>query len=841
MHYRTFNGRLTAVLLSGSALGSLMAWPVSTAHAACTLVPTAGNDVFVCDSGTHTGNVVDLSGDNTLILPDGGSGVINGNVTFGPGVDTVEVHSGEINGQLQQGDGVDDFRMTGGQIDSLNQGGHFDTFFMSGGHIVNHFDDGDEAVMTGGRIGRVDMKLANNIFDMSGGTIDGNLVAGFGHDTIILSAGSIGGNISVSGGTDRVTITGGSVGGDVRLSVGTDTLLWDGGGTIGGNVDMGGDDDTATLRNLNASNLGGLNAFLGGLGTDELTLEGVVADTPDRFQTLETINVNAGSALTFSGSETLTLGDSGTGTGSMNIDATSALLGGSATGGINAFGIGQRANVSNAGTIDLTNGANSTTDTFTITGDYFGDGGNLYLNTVLGDDASPSDKLVIAEGTATGSTGIFIVNLGGSGGATVQDGIMVVEATGGGTTASGAFSLNDRVAVGAFEYYLYRGGISAGTQENWYLRSTIVNPPTPTPSVPEPAPAPGAGPAPILPPDPAAPPVAPPTPGATRVTGGTVPLYRPEVATYSAVPPVLQHLATSTLGTFHERRGVQPFLRDGEAVLPASWSRLFGQTVESKWDGTVAPGFDGNLLGFQLGQDLIGRESDSGHIDRAGIFVSHARMNGDVTGQAIGWNDLAVGELDVHGTSLGGYWTHVAPNGWYLDGIVMGTWFGGEALSSAGEAIEVDGTGVTASVETGYPIAINDRWNLEPQAQLIWQHLALDDQSDRFSSITFETDDVVTGRLGIRFQGDFQTEDGRSLKPYLKANLWHAFSADQSLRFGGDAVTTGLGGTSLELGAGLVANLTGQIGLFATADYTTSIGGEHKEIFEGNLGLSITW
>ncbi|MFP3340519.1 autotransporter outer membrane beta-barrel domain-containing protein, partial [Micrococcus sp. SIMBA_131] len=79
--------------------------------------------------------------------------------------------------------------------------------------------------------------------------------------------------------------------------------------------------------------------------------------------------------------------------------------------------------------------ANSTTDTFTITGDYFGDGGNLSLNTVLGDDASPSDKLVIAEGTATGSTGIFIVNLGGSGGATVQDGIMVVEATGGGTTA----------------------------------------------------------------------------------------------------------------------------------------------------------------------------------------------------------------------------------------------------------------------------------------------------------------------------------------------------------------------------------------------------------------------
>ncbi|MFC5585762.1 autotransporter outer membrane beta-barrel domain-containing protein [Nitratireductor kimnyeongensis] len=823
MHSRTSSKKLTAILLSGSALASVLGWPVSSAHAACSLVPTAGNDVFICDSGTHGGNLVDLSGDNSLTMPAGGTGIINGDVTFGPGVDTVEVHSGAINGQLQQGDGIDDFIMTGGQIDSLNQGGHFDTFFMSDGHIVNYFDDGDEAVMTGGRIGRVDMKLANNIFDMSGGTIDGNLVAGFGHDTIILSGGSIGGNISVSGGTDRVTITGGSVGGDIRLSVGSDTLLWDGGGSIGGDVDMGGDDDTATLRNLNDTNLAGMNAFLGGLGTDDLTLEGVVTDTPDRFQTLETVNVNAASALTFAGGETLTLGDSGTGTGTVNIDASSTLFGGSANGGINAFGAGQRANVRNAGTIDLTNGGDSATDTFTITGDYHGDDGKLSLNTVLGDDTSSSDKLVIAEGSAGGSTGISIVNAGGSGGATVQDGIMVVEATGSGTTAAGAFSLNDRVAVGAFEYQLYRGGVSAGTQENWYLRSTIVNPTSPT--VPQPAPGP----------------VTPPTPGATPVTGGTVALYRPEVAAYSAVPPALQHLAASTLGTFHERRGAQPFLRDGDAVLPASWGRFFGQNVESNWDGTVAPGFDGSLFGFQLGQDLIERDSGNGHVDRAGIFLSHARLNGDTTGQAVGWNDMAVGELDLHGTSLGGYWTHVAPDGWYLDGVVMGTWFGGETRSSAGEAIDVDGAGIAASVETGYPVAINDRWNLEPQAQLIWQHLSLDNQSDRFSTVTFETNDVVTGRLGMRFEGDFQTEGGRGLKPYFKANLWHTFSADQNLHFDGDAITTELEGTSLELGAGLVANLTKQVGLFATADYTTNIGGEKKEIFEGNLGLSITW
>ncbi|WP_295811987.1 autotransporter outer membrane beta-barrel domain-containing protein [uncultured Nitratireductor sp.] len=849
MRNPTFISSRTALLLSGSAVIGLCGFPIGSADAACTLVPTAGNDAFVCDSGTHTGDVLDLSGDNALTMPAGGTGLIDGNITFGPGVDTVEVHAGEIAGQLQQGDGVDDFTMTGGRIASLNQGGHFDTFFMSGGHIVGFFDDGDEAVMTGGRIGRVNMKLADNIFDMSGGIIDGNLVAGFGNDTITLSDGSIGGNISVSGGTDRVTVSGGTVGGDVRMSVGTDVFMWSGGGSIGGSVDLGNDDDAATLSNLTNDHIGETVAITGGPGTDDLTLENVATDGPARFQNWETVDAAMGTELTFSGSDMLTLGDGGTSTGVLNVDATSTLFGGGASGGIGAFDAGMLANVNNAGTIDLTNSGDSTTDIFTIAGDYVGNGAQLHLNTVLGDDSSASDKLVIADGNASGTTDMTIVNVGGSGAETVQDGIMVVETTGNGTTDPGAFALNNRVAVGAFEYYLFRGGVSGGTQENWYLRSTLVNPQTPTAVVPEPAPAPD----PLSPADPDEPvtnppplpntttTVNPPTPDATPVTGEVVTLYRTEVPTYAVVPPVVHHLAFSTLGTFHERRGEQSLLIGGETYLPASWSRLFGQSAEIKWNGTVSPSFDGTLLGFQVGQDLYARETENGHMDRAGVFVSYARMNGDVKGQALGWNDLAVGDLDINGTSLGAYWTHIGPKGWYLDGVLMGTWFGGDTASRAGERIDIDGTGITASAETGYPVALSDRWTLEPQAQVIWQHLSLDDQSDTFSSIAFDADDAVTGRLGVRLQGNFPGNDGGMIKPYLKANLWHSFSAEQTLRFDGDPIVTEIDGTSLELGGGVVANLTDRVDLYATADYTTNLGGEKTEIFEGNLGLNISW
>src|SRR5690606_33300774 len=127
----------------------------------------------------------------------------------GDGSDVFMISGGTITGNVKQGTGTDDFQMTGDQIQSLSQGDGLDTFFMSDGHIVDFFEDGDHAVMTGGRIGRVNMMLDNNLFDMSGGRIDGNLVTAFGNDTGILSGGTIGGNISVSGGT---------VGGEVRMS-----------------------------------------------------------------------------------------------------------------------------------------------------------------------------------------------------------------------------------------------------------------------------------------------------------------------------------------------------------------------------------------------------------------------------------------------------------------------------------------------------------------------------------------------------------------------------------------------------------------------------------------------
>jgi autotransporter family porin len=167
-------------------------------------------------------------------------------------------------------------------------------------------------------------------------------------------------------------------------------------------------------------------------------------------------------------------------TGAISIDATSTLFAG---GGVNPailpLATGQLVTVNNTGTIDLTNGPAAATDSLTIAGNYAGAGGRLLVQTVLGGDGSPSDRLAISGtgATGSGSTAINVTNLGGPGALTVADGILVVDAINGGTTAADAFSLGNIVAAGPFEYLLFRGGVTPGTENDWFLRNAVSPPP----------------------------------------------------------------------------------------------------------------------------------------------------------------------------------------------------------------------------------------------------------------------------------------------------------------------------------------------------------------------------
>lgn len=830
-------------------------WP-QVSQAVCSLIPTAGNDNFVCDSGS-SGSLTDVAGNNALTVE--GTGTINGNVTFGAGSDAVTINAGrivgavnqadgadtfimnggQITGAVNQGNGVDNFTMRGGTIQSLAQGDSRDFFLMTGGTITGAFEDGDTARMTGGTIGRVDMKLDNNLFDLSGGQIIGNLVTGFGTDTIIVSGGRIGGNISVSGGNDSITVTGGEIVGEIRASTGNDTLVWDGGGIIRSAILLEDGNDSATLRNLGESTLALTPSLNGGGGNDLLTFDHTTSAGAGRYLNWETVNLSNGSQFDLTGN--FVLGDSATGSGVFNIDGSSTLT--STQGSISPFTTGQRVTLNNAGVIDLSSGNTRTNDTLTVQGNYAGNGGRLLLQSVVGDDSSPSDKLVVNDGTLTGNTLITVNNLGGVGALTQLNGIQLVQAQGTAVSDNGAFSLNgSTLSAGAFDYRLFKGGVTAGTENSWYLRSAVVAPavtsiPNPDPTLPPITVAVVATPVAALAPagSPALPELPAAVPGAAPI-----PLYRPEVPTWSLLPPAAAQLTLTALGTFHDRQGDQRLLNETGA-FGAGWGRVYGKNLDQTWAGTVTPRFDGSLNGFQVGNDLYSSQTAGGQTQRTGFFVGHTRLQGDVDGFNQGFEGRRAGKVELEGDSFGLYWTLTDPEGWYVDTVAMGTRLDGDSHSERGLKLDNRGHALTLSAETGYPFAVANNWVIEPQAQIIHQKISLDSQDDGVSRVSFDSDGSWTGRLGARLKGRYAVS-GRPLEPYLRANLWHTFSGTDTVTFDdADQIETQQKSSSADLGVGMVLSLASSVSVYASADYSSNIDSNQLRGLLGNVGVRVNW
>ena len=836
----------------------LAAWPLFS-QGACVETPGPTGKVFTCINGITPG-ITALTGDNDVLAPSG-TPRIAGNITLGPGNDLVQLDtagatvdgsvvmgdganifrlnlgtitgtvtqgsgpdvaqiSGGQAGAIIQGDGVDSFFMSGGTIASLQQGGDFDKFFMSGGTITGAFEDGDDAEMTGGTIGRVDMKLANNLFKMSGGTIITNLVTGFGDDTILISGTSyVGGNISTSGGTDLITITGGTVNGQILASTGNDHFNWIGGGRINGFILMGPDNDTALLQNLTESILSSTPLIDGGTGVDTLTFDNTQAETPGRYTNWEQVTLENNATFKLGG--VFVLGGADTGTGTMTLNGSSKLL--VDTGAISAFTSGQLVQLNNRGIIDMTTGSTTATDTLTVNGNYTGTGGTLALQTALGTDGSASDKLVISLGTIQGTTGIQVTNLGGAGAATLQDGIQVVQAINGATGSAGAFSLAGPVSAGAFDYYLFKGGVTPGTAENYYLRSTIpVAPTDPVIIVPLPEPVPGTAPL-------------PPNPGITPI-----PIYRPEVPVYATLFPVAQQIVQGMLGTYHERMGDQS-QQQQTGAFPAGWGRVYGSSTRQSFAGTVSPTLDSSITGFQVGSDVYADTAANGQIRRAGFFVGHSRLSGDVKGFNGGFQDKDAGSTTLRGDSLGAYWTLIGANRAYLDLVLMGTRFNGNNTSDRGEKMKTQGSNLLASAEVGWPFPVSRDWELEPQAQVIVDRTRLNKQNDGFSDVTFHSDTNVITRLGARLRGNYQVS-GLPLQPYVRVNVWHARAGTNTVRFNDVTdIDTEQQYTSLDLKLGATLKVAQGVSVYGEVGYNRNLDSNALNGREGTVGLRMAF
>jgi outer membrane autotransporter protein len=517
----------------------------------------------------------------------------------------------------------------------------------------------------------------------------------------------------------------------------------------------------------------------------------------------------------------------------------------------------------NAGLVNM--GIGTAPGTVLTTTSYIGTGGTIAMNTFLGGDGSPSDRLVINGGSATGNSLLRITNAGGPGAETVANGIAVVQTSNGGTTATGAFTLAGEVRGGAFDYGLFRGGISGSNPNDWFLRSTfIVGPIPPQPPI-------------VVPPEP---PILPTDPLPEPLPPGVYPIIGPEIATYGVVQPIARQLGMTTLGTLHERtgdtslvaNGATPCRPDGDTrdgILrkapakapadclnagwgPSAWGRVLGQQIDNRYRAFADPRASGQLLGFQSGIDLWRGEWMPGHRDAAGIYVGYANANVDVNGLVTneamtGYVLRKTGGLNLDAWSGGAYWTHYGPGDWYLDAVAQATHYEG-AASTQFARLATTGFGFVSSLETGYPIRLpmfGPGFVLEPQAQIVWQRVSFDDANDGLGQVALGTTSGASGRIGLRGRWTIVSDSGQVWQPYVRANLWRDWGAQATTTYSGvDLVPLLEQATRLQLGGGLSVRMNTDVSFYANADYQLSVGdsdGGRRNGIRGAAGVRYTW
>ncbi|MAS12743.1 MAG: autotransporter outer membrane beta-barrel domain-containing protein [Nitratireductor sp.] len=454
--------------------------------------------------------------------------------------------------------------------------------------------------------------------------------------------------------------------------------------------------------------------------------------------------------------------------------------------------------------------------TLTIDGDYTSNGGALEIETVLGDDASDTDLLVITGNSilGTGATQVRVTNLGGAGAPTVE-GIRIVDVAG--TSDADAFVLNgdyvfegDQAVVGgAYAYRLYQNGVSTPTDGDWYLRSSLL-------------------------------PVAPdPTPGPTP---SPTPLYQPGVPIYETYASVLGSF--NSLETLQQRVGNRMWsetTQDNSGI----WGRIVAS--HSKIDpkaSTSGAEYDLDLWKMQAGADGLIHENESGRFI-GGVSVHYGTVSSEVTSL------FGNGSIDSTGYGLSGTLTWYGNSGLYVDAQAQATWFDSDLASSTASRNLVSGNngfGYALGVEVGKQIAVDEIWSVTPQAQLVYSDVNFDTFTEAFGAVVgLENGDSLISRLGISVDRTQEWNDpaGKARRSHIYgiANLYYDFlDGSRSTVSGVEFVNEK---EPLWVGAGVGGSYNwnnDQYSLYGEASLNSSVRhfGDSYQV-KANAGLRVRW
>lgn len=390
--------------------------------------------------------------------------------------------------------------------------------------------------------------------------------------------------------------------------------------------------------------------------------------------------------------------------------------------------------------------------------------GTFNLNTNIAENKS--DKIVV-KGTAEGSHKIGVTNQG----ANIANGKVTLVETNGGNAAFSLTNPNNRVDLGAYQYFLTKEG------NNWVLANSK-NAVTPTPPV-----------APVTPSKQVVTPSKPAVTPSTPVVTPSNPVVPPAVLPSA---PLLSDLANAQvslrqaqlllveddLSGIHQRLGEVKNGEKGNVWVRNVNSR---QKLAALSTGeSETSDFKQNVHSLQVGADAAVTDNL-----RVGGFVGRSQANVDFNGH--------YGDGKVRSNSVGLYAAYLADNGIYVDNIVKYNRL--HANSDLTEKRHYNA--YTISSELGKRFSLANDWTITPQAQLAWTHISSQENEDSLSS--------VYSRIGLRVAKGFALSNGWNLQPYAEVNAITSKNRSSKIHYANSALDVASSRGRFESAVGLNA------------------------------------
>ncbi len=388
----------------------------------------------------------------------------------------------------------------------------------------------------------------------------------------------------------------------------------------------------------------------------------------------------------------------------------------------------------NKGTVNLEKTTNF--QTLTIFSNLSGSG-TFNLNTNIAENKS--DKIVV-KGSAEGNHKIGVTNQG----ANVANGKVTLVETNGGNAAFSLTNPNNRVDLGAYQYFLTKEG------NNWVLvhsQKALDSTSSVETNVPD-------------------------NTGSNNAASNN-----PNVPDYTSIPkkPLLTNLSNiqvslrqaqlllveDDLTSIHQRLGE---VKNGEKgnvwVRNVNSHQKLGALSTGK---SETSGFKQNVHSLQVGADTAVTDNL-----RVGGFVGRSQANVDFNGD--------YGDGKVRSNSLSLYAAYLADNGIYVDNIVKYSRL--HANSDLTEKRHYNA--YTISSELGKRFSLVNDWTITPQAQLAWTHISSQENEDSLSS--------VYSRIGLRVAKGFALSNGWNLQPYAEVNAITSKNRSSKIHYDKDAL-----------------------------------------------------